>query len=117
MLETIREFAAEQLAGSHVEAATRLAHALYFTSLAEDAALDDPMRPDQAAWIDQLAVEHENVRVALEFADSEGLFELELRLVAALKSYWFLRGGCPARPPTTQPRTRTRRGRSAGDKS
>ena len=92
MLETIREFAAEQLAGSDAEAATRLAHGLYFASLAEDAALDDPMRPDQAAWLDQLAVEHENVRAALEFADSEGLFELELRLVAALKSYWFLRG-------------------------
>jgi predicted ATPase/class 3 adenylate cyclase len=92
MLETIREYAAEQLAESGDKARTRHTHAMYFASLAERAALDEPTREDQVAWLERLTAEHENFRAALDFADSRGLVDVELRLVRALRSYWFLRG-------------------------
>ncbi len=92
MLETIRAYAAEKLAGSRDERQTRLAHAMHFASLAEEAALDEPTRKDQPVWLDRLTVEHENFRTALDFADSQGLVDVELRLVRALRSFWFLRG-------------------------
>ena len=92
ILETIREYAAEQLAESRDEQHTRLAHAMHFASLAEQAALDEPTREDQPAWLARLAIEHENLRTALDLADSEGLVDVELRLVRALRSFWLLRG-------------------------
>ena len=70
MLETIREFALEQLATSGEDAATRAAHAHYCTHL-----VDTLRRPAgaQKGPLDQLQTEHANVRAALEWLDAEGL--------------------------------------------
>jgi predicted ATPase/DNA-binding SARP family transcriptional activator len=92
MLETIREYAAERLDESSEKAEVRMLHATYFCALAEQACLDDPTRDDQAYWLDRLDAEHDNLRSALDFAVSQGLADLEVRLVMSLRSFWFLRG-------------------------
>ena len=68
MLETIREFALEQLATGGEEAATREAHAHYCTHL-----VDTLRRPAgaQKGPLDRLQAEYANVRAALEWLDAE----------------------------------------------
>ena len=47
---------------------------------------------DQALWLERLALEHDNLRAALAWFSSAGEHELQLRLAAALKDFWFVQG-------------------------
>jgi predicted ATPase/class 3 adenylate cyclase len=87
MLETIHEYAAEQLD----ETALARRHAEYYLALAEDAH-PRMLRGDPKTWLDRLEAEHDNLRAALDrFAETrEG--ELEQRLAAALWRFWQWRG-------------------------
>ena len=87
MLETIRAYARERLErGSDEE--LREAHARYFLSLAERAEYSGPaMRP----WLDRLAVELANLRVALDYFAASGASTSELRLAVALLEFWWQR--------------------------
>ena len=89
MLETIREFALEQLATSGEDAATRAAHAHYCTHL-----VDTLRRPAgaQKGPLDQLQTEYANVRAALEWLDAEGLVAEFVHLAGLLPGFWS-RGG------------------------
>jgi predicted ATPase/DNA-binding SARP family transcriptional activator/Tfp pilus assembly protein PilF len=90
LLETLREFAAEQLAPEDQE---RLAHrhASYYATLAETA--EPELRgPDQGLWLERLETEHENMRAALGRAVERGETELGLRLGGALSRFWSVRG-------------------------
>ncbi|MCP9978510.1 AfsR/SARP family transcriptional regulator [Actinomadura madurae] len=91
MLETIRAYGLERLAGSGEETATRRAHAAYFVRLAEEA---EPhlYRGDQLAWLRRLTAEGDNISAALRWAISAGDAPLAMRYCAALGWYWFLRG-------------------------
>jgi predicted ATPase/DNA-binding CsgD family transcriptional regulator len=91
MLETVREFALEQLAASGEEAAVHSAHAAYFLALAERAA---PLLAgeQQQAWLGHLQVEHANLRVALARSEHTGDVNGALRLAAALWPFWHRRG-------------------------
>ncbi|WP_214111264.1 BTAD domain-containing putative transcriptional regulator [Acrocarpospora catenulata] len=91
MLETIRAYAAERLAAAGEEHAFRLAHARYFTELAERA---EPRLRDgeQVAWLATLSGEHGNLLAALRFTTTEDSGELALRLAGALGWYWCLVG-------------------------
>jgi predicted ATPase len=86
MLETLREFADEQVGGDAERAALSERHYQYFLRLTERA---EPhlYRPDQALWLRRLEAEHDNLRAA--FA---GALEREprraLRLAAALNRFW-----------------------------
>ncbi|MFE6779274.1 BTAD domain-containing putative transcriptional regulator [Streptomyces sp. NPDC057702] len=69
----------------------RVAHARYYTRLAERA--NGPLRGgDQQHWLRRLDAEAGNVRAALETARVTGDGRLARRLVRALAWYWFLRG-------------------------
>jgi predicted ATPase len=96
LLETLREFAAEQLpAAEQAELARR--HATFYLARAEEA---EPhlSGPDQAAWMDELEREHDNLRAALRWslAPMPGAGsqpdEIGLRLAVALVPFWRERG-------------------------
>ena len=98
MLQTVREYGLETLAASGEVEATRLAHAHFFLALAEQAKLELG-GPNQAAWIERLEQEHDNLSAALEWA-LEGMTdeqasvrrEVALRLSAALGAFWRIHG-------------------------
>src|SRR6185369_3832142 len=95
MLETVREFALEQLAASGEEKVIRRAHAHYLFSLAE-AAEQELRGAEQQRWRDCLEAELGNLRAALVWSTSADQntedHELGLRLVATLWYFWFQRG-------------------------
>ncbi|MBV9366273.1 MAG: winged helix-turn-helix domain-containing protein [Solirubrobacterales bacterium] len=65
MLDTVREFAAERAAEREDLAALEIRHARYFLSYCEHAA-EQAARTDQRDWLDVLAIERANIRLALE---------------------------------------------------
>jgi non-specific serine/threonine protein kinase len=90
MLETVREFALDELAGCGEEDAVRRAHAEYFRALAERAE-PELRRASQGAWIARLEMELPNLRAVLDWSLAGGDVETGLRLAGALYWFWFLR--------------------------
>jgi predicted ATPase/class 3 adenylate cyclase/DNA-binding CsgD family transcriptional regulator len=90
MLETIRQYALEQLDDRECDA-VRARHAAFFVGLAERAA-PHLERREQDEWAAVLEDDWRNLRVAFDSADAAGDGTTMLRLVAA--SFWFfvLRG-------------------------
>ena len=88
MLETIREYAAEQLEALGEAKDVRRGHAEHFLALAEAA---EPHLVRDAAWLDRLDVEVDNIRSALDFAAASETQRV-LRVTAALTDFWFMRG-------------------------
>ena len=91
MLETIREFAGEQLEASDEAESVRDGHLAYFRGRAE-AAEPNLRLADQLRWLDELEVEHDNVRAALRRAIDSGEATTALRMVADLWRFWQLHG-------------------------
>jgi len=91
MLETIRAYALERLSASEERTASQRRHLLLFLAFAE-AAEPEIQGPDQAAWLDQLAREHDNLRAALQWAIEHQETDAALRLAAALGEFWWPRG-------------------------
>ena len=91
LLETLREFAQEQLSPvQRVECEQR--HLAYFAHLAEQAA-PHLNGPEQARWLERLNREHANIRAAFAAAPHSPESEMAgLRLVTALWRYWEMRG-------------------------
>lgn len=91
MLETIREFAHEQLVARGEETAQRARHAEYYLALAEDA---QPRlnTGEQEVWLEQLEAEHDNLRAALAWTIERGDGDQAVRLAAALWHFWEMRG-------------------------
>ena len=87
MLETVREFALEQLSDSDEEDQARSAHAAYFLALAE-AAAPHVSGPQQVAWLNQLEAEMANLRAALATLSDRQDLEQALRLAGALGPFW-----------------------------
>lgn len=83
MLETIREYALEQLIASGELQATQWRHAQYYQSQVEVMApeLDKPRSDD---WIEALVQEHDNLQEALEAAFQRGDTEVVLSLSSVL---------------------------------
>src|SRR6266545_6532079 len=92
MLETIREFARDQVPEPD-QVGLRDRHLAYFVALAERS--EPQLRgPDQAAWIRRLAAEQADIRAALAWAQEAHRDESMLRLAAALKRrFWHDAGG------------------------
>jgi non-specific serine/threonine protein kinase len=89
MLETVREFAAEQLAELPDHDRVRAAHASAFRALAED--LPRPPAAPGRVGLDLLEREHDNFRAALDrYAATEP--GTALRLANRLTAFWSIRG-------------------------
>ncbi len=91
MLETIREFALEKFEDSSDAEAIKRAHVEYFLALAEQA---EPKLwgPEDAACLDRLTREHDNMRAALSRALEFESAEPALRLAGALRWFWNMGG-------------------------
>ncbi len=90
MLETIREYAVEQLACSAEQAVTRKLHAEYCLGLARAAELQLTGR-QQHMWLERLEQEHDNLRAALAWSVAAANDpELGLQLAGALWPFWKL---------------------------
>ncbi len=88
MLETIREFAGEQLTQSDEMDATRTAHAVFFTQFAERYEFADLM-PFSDNAVERLIVERANMRAALSWLEPDVRHSmLLLRLIAAHGNFW-----------------------------
>jgi predicted ATPase/DNA-binding CsgD family transcriptional regulator len=91
LLEPLRQYAHEQLSvhGDVTETARR--HAVFFLQMAEQA---EPhlIGADQQVWLDRMASEHDNLRVAVRyFIDRRDVDGAE-RLVGAGRNFWFYHG-------------------------
>lgn len=94
ILETVREYASEQLNLSGEAAAIQRVHAHHYLALARTA---DPylLGPEQRPWLDRLEREHNNLRAALRWATDSGdapAIEVGLSLGGALGRFWTYRG-------------------------
>jgi predicted ATPase len=90
MLETIREYATEQLEASGEEATAQERHAHYFLRLAEEAG-PHMFGPEREVWMERLDREEANLPAALAWSKAnKDAVELGLRLVGSLTFYWFL---------------------------
>lgn len=97
MLETLREYAQEQLQAKDLLAAARQAHAEYYGSLAQTAQPHLIASTDTVIWLEILDSEHHNMRAALTWAvDGETAVparaRFALELVENLQQFWYIRG-------------------------
>jgi predicted ATPase/transcriptional regulator with XRE-family HTH domain len=92
MLETVREFALEQLAAAGELSALEQRHAEYYLTLAE-AAEQRLFGLEQRVWLERLAAEHDNMRAALRWSLREdGRKVLGARMAIALMAFWWIHG-------------------------
>ncbi len=91
LLETIRDYALEQLVETGELAETRCRHAHAYLAFAEDV---EPhlWGPDQAAWLERLEAEHGNLRAALRWALEHGDAATAQRTAAAVWRLWDMYG-------------------------
>jgi tetratricopeptide (TPR) repeat protein len=92
MLETVREYALEQLSASDEEVRMRERHAQHELALAEEFEAGLLAGVELRPWLDRLSAEHDNIRAALAWAEEECDAELELRIATPLRPFWQLRG-------------------------
>src|SRR5262249_45548577 len=90
MLETVREFALEQLTQMGELSERRRRHASHFALLAEAAEGEGASAEGERAW-SYLDEELDNLRAALAWSHEAVEVELELRLAGALAYYWSVR--------------------------
>ena len=92
MLETIREYAAGQLAASGESELVERAHAEHYLALAEAGEMQFKSGA-QRQWVEQMDAEIDNMRSALKWSQAAcAESALGLRLANALFEYWSARG-------------------------
>ncbi len=91
MLETLREYGAEQLSAQHRTDQVRVAHAEYFCSLVER--YEPWLRgPAQMDCVRELSMERDNLAAALRFSIDSNDVATAVRFGAGLAWYWHLVG-------------------------
>ena len=90
MLQTIREYALDELEASGEATALRKRHAEFFLSMALEI---EPhlSEPSPEAWLDRLEIEQDNLGAALRWLTESGETEGGLRLAVALWRFWHMR--------------------------
>jgi predicted ATPase/class 3 adenylate cyclase len=91
MLETIRQFAAEQLGAAGDAEMLRARHAATVLAFAE-AGAPAVLGPEGRAWLDRYELERDNIRAAMAWALDGAHTETALRLLSACWRYWQIRG-------------------------
>jgi DNA-binding CsgD family transcriptional regulator len=91
LLETLREYALEQLAATGELDATYRAHAEFYVAFAERAEQEQSSPQQRLVW-DRLTEEHDNIRAVVRWCLETGEADLGLRLAGALHLFWQLRG-------------------------
>jgi len=93
LLDTVHQYAMERLSELDLASAARRRHRAHFLMLVEQLAPMLFAGPQATATIERLALDHENLRAALQWADDdpEGAGD-ELRLAAGLARYWDMAG-------------------------
>ncbi len=92
MLETVREYAAEQFANLPNPGYVCRQHARWCAALAEQAEAELE-GPDQTTWFGRLDDDQENLRAACAWSKEAGESEFALMIGGALWRYWLARGG------------------------
>ena len=92
MLETVRQFAAEQLGHSDQEAATRHRHAIYYCQVAQHHLAQMQGGEEVEQWLNATAQEMANMHSAMAWDIHHGRAELALRTAIALRRFWWIRG-------------------------
>jgi non-specific serine/threonine protein kinase len=87
LLETVRQYAAERLTVAGEEVAVRERQAAWCLGRAEEA-VPGLTGAAQGYWLEQLEVEHDNLRAALEWALSRADLALGFRLAGSLWPFW-----------------------------
>jgi predicted ATPase/DNA-binding SARP family transcriptional activator len=87
LLETVRQYALDELTSARELASTRQRHATYYLEVAAQtyAAIRDAR---QLAWLNRLEIELDNVRAVLTWAFEAGEAELALDLAGQLDRFW-----------------------------
>ena len=92
MLETIRDFAVEQLETLPSRDELRRRHAEAFAELAQKADLQLRRGPDQQEWGDRIAEDYDNVRAGVRFGlDLDPA--IAARIIGSMAFFFWLRGG------------------------
>jgi non-specific serine/threonine protein kinase len=91
LLETVREYGLERLAGAGEEDEIRLRHLTSCHQLASQAE-QELQGPEAPAWLDVLEREHDNLRSALDYAVQSQHVELGLELATSVRVFWDIRG-------------------------
>jgi predicted ATPase/DNA-binding SARP family transcriptional activator len=89
MLESIHQYAREQLDQAAEDGQLSSRHLAWLLELAGRADLDGA---DQSAWLDLLEADHDNFRSGLEWALTARQTEPALALAGALAPFWVVRG-------------------------
>jgi len=90
LLETIRQYAYEKLLAAGSEPHIRRRHLIYFLTVTEQAA-PELRGPAGVEWLDRLEAEHDNLRVAFDWALTHHI-TAALQLAANLLWFWHIRG-------------------------
>lgn len=87
MLHVVREYALEQLENSGESRQVRRLHADTYLRLAQQSA-SAVATPDQLVWVSRIRQEHENLRIALQWALDTNETEIAFKLLGAVWRYW-----------------------------
>jgi predicted ATPase len=91
LLETIRDYALERLAGGGDWVHPHDRHAAYFQDLAEPSGAE-LAGPGQLPWVGRLETEHDNLWAAMSWLVDQGHFDQATHLFLLTWRFWWLRG-------------------------
>lgn len=91
MLETLREYALEQLDALGQTKTAYRQHWTYYLHFVE-AIEPRPKEPNLPTWMKQLEEEHDNIRAALKWTLAQGELEAALRIAGAVWKLWQIHG-------------------------
>jgi predicted ATPase/DNA-binding NarL/FixJ family response regulator len=92
MLETIREFALEQLIACDEETILRDAHAAYFLTLVEQSDREHSHAQEEIEYVPRPGADQDNLRAALNWFEVNGQTERFLRLATSAAGLWDVLG-------------------------